>query len=85
MDFEKIYNECNKNKFTEEAFVKGEYSIEIFTSNKWETLKRENGIYNIHRGSPVAFGPKEKNKALKLIDELKASRFRNNEIRLVQY
>lgn len=85
MDFEKIYNECNKNKFVEEAFAKGEYSIEIFTSNKWETLKSEDGIYNIHRGSPVAFAPEEQNEALRLIDRLKVSRFRNNEIRLVQY
>lgn len=80
MDFEKIYNECNK--FSEETLAKGEYGIEIFTNGKWETIKQtENGAYNFYTGSPVACIGKEN--ALNLINDLKQlPRFKGNKMRL---
>lgn len=80
MDFEKIYNECNK--FSENIFAyNDEYGIEVFTSGKWEILKRNQGRYNLYKGYPVGFKTEED--ALKLIDELKHTiSFQNNKMRL---
>lgn len=80
MDFEKIYNECSK--LSEKIFAKDEYGIEVFTSGKWETLKRNSqGKYNTYKGRPAGF--KTEKDALDVINELKHTiSFQNSEMRL---
>lgn len=79
MNFEKIYNEC---KLSEETLAKGEYGIEIFTNDKWETIKQNDaGAYNFYTGSPVACTGKEN--ALNLLKVLKQyPRFKGYKMRL---